>query len=72
MVKGKKVTGRTHAIYPRVSEKSYTWLNKAAKYTNKSQAEIIDTLLVRFAKNWTNKEDIQTGLGVVNTRAAKA
>lgn len=64
MPKGKKVTGRTMPIYPRVTPKSSEWLNKATKYTGKSQSEIVDFLLWKTAVHNNSRNDIKNFFGL--------
>lgn len=59
MTRGKKATQRKIALYPRVSTKAADWVATAATATNKSQSEILDTVLSNFAAQFNSKSSIK-------------
>ncbi len=59
MPKGKKQTSRVMPIYPRVSQSSSSWLNKAVRATKKSQSELLDTVLSNLSKQFKTSKKIK-------------
>ena len=72
MAKGRKATGRTNPIYPRVSNKALNWLDRAMEYTGKSQAELVDHLITDAATNIGNKDKIREFFGFEKTQQQAA